>query len=256
MTYNYHTHTYRCHHAVGHERAYIEAAISGGITHMGFSDHVPLTFTGGYRSDYRVDADAAQAYMETLFALREEYRDDITLSIGFEMEYYPQFFNSMLRHVRELGAEYLLLGQHFIRNEQPPQGMYTGIPCADPAFLTTYVDEVIEGLQTGVFSYVAHPDICRFTGDSVHYDREMRRLCRAAAETNTPLEINLLGIRDGRWYPADRFWRIAGEENAPVVLGFDAHDPAAAFDAASIPKARTIIKTFALREVQPTLIKP
>lgn len=256
MHCNYHTHTYRCHHAVGEERAYIEAAIRGGITAMGFSDHVPLTFPDGYRSDYRIDAEADEEYMQTLRALREEYRADIRLYIGFEMEYYPRFFNAMLHRVRELGAEYLLLGQHFIRNELPPHGRYAGIPDSDPAFLTAYVDEVIEGLQTGVFTYLAHPDLCRFTGDPAHYEREMRRLCRAAHDADIPLEINLLGIRDKRWYPTDRFWRIAGEEGNAVVLGCDAHDPAAAYDAASLPAARRLIAAYGLTEVEPRLIIP
>ena len=44
MDYNLHTHTYRCSHATGTEREYIEAAISAGIKIMGFSDHIPFKF--------------------------------------------------------------------------------------------------------------------------------------------------------------------------------------------------------------------
>ena len=61
----------------------------------------------------------------------------------------------------------------------------------------------------------------------------MRRLCRAAIETGTPLEINLLGIREGRHYPVERFWQIAAEEGNAVILGFDAHAPKHLSDAAS-----------------------
>ena len=41
MTENYHTHTYRCGHAVGTERDYVEAALKAGIRTLGFSDHTP-----------------------------------------------------------------------------------------------------------------------------------------------------------------------------------------------------------------------
>ena len=34
---NYHTHTYRCQHAYGSEREYIEATIRMGIAELGFS---------------------------------------------------------------------------------------------------------------------------------------------------------------------------------------------------------------------------
>ena len=38
---NYHTHTYRCHHAIGKEEDYILNAIKAGYTELGFSDHAP-----------------------------------------------------------------------------------------------------------------------------------------------------------------------------------------------------------------------
>lgn len=256
MTYNFHTHTARCHHAIGTEREYIETAIQNGITEMGFSDHAPMHFPGEYASAYRIEEESAEEYMSTLRALREEYRNDIRLYIGFEMEYYPRFFGQMLARVRELGAEYLLLGQHFIRSEMPPDGRYAGVSTTDPSVLTDYVNEVIAAMQTGVFTYVAHPDICRFEGDEALYDREMRRLCEASARLAVPLEINLLGIRSGRDYPRERFWKLAGEAGAPVTLGFDAHDPAAAYDAASIPAAKRLIQTYRLKEVKPVLIRP
>ena len=73
-----------------------------------------------------------------------------------------------------------------------------------------------------------HPGL----GDEALYDTQMRRLCRAAKETDTPLEINLLGLREGRHYPNERFWRIAGEEGNAVILGFDAHEPEQLLDPA------------------------
>ena len=39
MIANYHTHTWRCHHADGTEREYVENAIAAGIKILGFSDH-------------------------------------------------------------------------------------------------------------------------------------------------------------------------------------------------------------------------
>ncbi len=39
--FNYHTHTYLCGHAYGEIEEYIKNAIEGGITELGFSDHMP-----------------------------------------------------------------------------------------------------------------------------------------------------------------------------------------------------------------------
>ena len=181
MRYNYHTHTARCGHASGTEEEYILRAIEGGITHMGFSDHLPARFPNGSQSGYRIPMEQARDYMDTLYALREKYKDQIQLHIGFEMEYYPSFFPAMLNTARELGAEYLLLGQHFTGDEYPyDNNFYVVLPTDDPALLDEYVTNVLTAMDTGLFTYVAHPDLFmkRRCGLSVRAERRsIRRTC-------------------------------------------------------------------------------
>ena len=52
MKYTYHTHTARCHHATGEDEEYVRAAIDAGIKVLGFSDHAPMPYPGGYVSYY------------------------------------------------------------------------------------------------------------------------------------------------------------------------------------------------------------
>ena len=68
---NYHTHTYRCQHAYGSEREYIEAAIRMGIAELGFSDHVPCPFKDGYVSGIRMTMEQAPEYV---YAIRDTLR--------------------------------------------------------------------------------------------------------------------------------------------------------------------------------------
>ena len=239
MICNYHTHTVRCHHAEGEDREYIEAAIAHGIKKLGFSDHIPFDFPDGFRSDYRVSTEDVGDYFLSLRALREEYRGRIGILIGFEMEYYPKYFDKMYENALRWGAEYLILGQHFTRSEHP-YGFYCGCATSDPAELECFVNDTVSGIESGVFSYVAHPDLIHFVGDEDLYAREMRRICVAAREHGMPLEINLLGIRGGRCYPAFRFWRIAGEEGCLAVLGADAHRPCDVADRDSEDVARAL----------------
>lgn len=222
MNYNFHTHTTRCRHAVGSDEDYVRCAIEAGIKHLGFSDHAPFIFPDGFENCYRVQMCDGQSYIDDLRALREKYKGEIDISIGFEMEYYPAHFEKMLKNARNVGAEHLILGQHFIMNEHP-DGVGAMGPTDNAEHLRIYVDEVIEAMGTGVFSYVAHPDIMCFTGDEEIYRREITRLCQAAKDMDIPLEINLCGVRNKKHYPADGFWKIAGEVGAPVTIGYDAH---------------------------------
>ena len=222
MIYNYHTHTERCGHAHGGDEEFINRAIEAGIKYLGFSDHIPMIFPDGYESSYRVPMSEAESYVSDLRKLREKHRNKIEISIGFEMEYYAEHFDKMLNTARNVGAEYLILGQHFLRGEHP-DGIGSGGPTDNPEHLRIYTDEVIEAMKTGVFSYVAHPDLMAFVGDKEIYKREMTRLCLASRKLNIPLEINLGGVRYNKFYPADEFWQIAGEVGAPVTIGYDAH---------------------------------
>ncbi|MBQ8332005.1 MAG: histidinol-phosphatase [Clostridia bacterium] len=253
---NYHAHTFRCRHATGAERQYLERAIQNGVTHFGFSDHSPFVFPDGHESWYRVPMNLRYEYMESLGKLREELRGKIELFIGFEMEYLPAYFDDMLKTVNEVGGEYLILGQHFLGNEHP-ELIHAARGSDDETMLSAYTAQVIEGMETGVFSYVAHPDFFKFTGDEGVYEAYDRKLCRAAVRLGIPLEINLLGIRGKRIYPRESFWRVAAEEGAEVVIGFDTHDTKAAYDEKSLPVAMALIESYGLNyNPYPTLICP
>lgn len=248
MNYNYHAHTFRCNHATGTPEEYILRAIKNGVKYMGFSDHFPYICRDGYEARYRVPMAQKEEYFSELYSLREKYADKIELLIGFEFEYYPDLFDIMLENAVSYGAEYLVLGQHFI-GEEHPNGVYSLNPNDNSEHLRIYVDNVVAGIKSGVFSFVAHPDLFNYTGDRAIYDGEMRRICQASLENNVPLEINFLGIRGGRSYPNEAFWSLAGEIGSPVTFGFDSHDTLSAFDAGSLGFAENIVKKYDLNYI-------
>lgn len=223
MIANYHTHTPRCNHAVGTEQQYVECALAAGMKILGFSDHSPQVYPGGYCSSIRMLPGQLQEYADTLCKLRLEYAGKIEIHIGLEAEYYPALFPDLLEMVKDTPVEYLILGQHWCGNEIGET--YLGRPFDDGAQLARYADQVLEALDSGMFTYVAHPDLVNFTGDAKTYQRHMRTLCRGVSERRIPLELNLGGVRNGGHYPNPLFWEAAAEENCRVVLGVDAHQP-------------------------------
>ena len=223
MYANYHTHTPRCNHAKGSPSEYVEQAIKGGIKILGFSDHVPYPFGNGHTSNFRMGVEETAGYVEELLALRKEYAGRIQVLIGFEAEYYPACFQEMLNNICQYECDYLILGQHFLHNEF--DGVYSGGRTEENERLAQYVNQVLEGAGTGKFSYIAHPDLVNYVGDREFYREEMLRFCKGAKALGIPLEINFLGLMDGRNYPCEDFWKVAGEVGNDVVLGCDAHCP-------------------------------
>ena len=195
---------------------------------MGFSDHTPYPFPGEYYSHFRMFPDQLEDYCATVLELKIRYVNQIQLHLGLEVEYYPAFFQELMAQLRDTPVEYMLLGQHFVGNEIGDH--YSGHMMDQASILERYCDQVIEAMQTGLFTYVAHPDLMHLDVDDRIYRQHMRRLCREAKACGMPLELNLLGIRCGRHYPSERFWQVAAEEGCQVVFGCDSHDVLAAWD--------------------------
>ena len=255
MNYNYHTHTYRCHHAKGEIKEYINRAIACGITHMGFSDHAPYICSSGFESPFRVPVAEVGEYFLEISDLREKYKEQIDIKIGFEMEFYHKHFDKMMNDVTAYGAEYLILGPHFIEEEQPDSVHIIHNKTDSVEFLRKYTNCIVDGMKTGVFTYVAHPDVINFIGDVAVFQKEIRKICTSSRELNIPLEINFLGIRGNRNYPNEEFWKIAGEEKAPVTFGLDSHNVIDAYDELSLFRAMEIVKKYKLQYIgKPDLI--
>ena len=240
MIANYHTHTFRCRHAIGTEREYIETAIARGLTTLGFADHAPQLFPDNYYSTYRMYPEEIENYVSTLLSLRDEYRNDIEILIGLETEYFPELFEKLLEHLKPYPIDYMILGQHYIDNEYDTH-VYAGMLRGEADYLKRYVNNVCDGIRTGKFSYIAHPDLFRFVGDDGIYESEYRRLCECAKSLDIPLEINFLGLSENRHYPSDKFMRIAAEVGNSFIFGCDAHEP----DAVKNPRDYQIALDFA-----------
>ena len=249
---NYHTHTARCGHARGEDREYAQAAFKRGIKILGFSDHVPMPFPDGHESRFRVQRARLDDYVESVLSLREEYKDRMQILLGFEAEYYPDRFDAMREMLAAYPVDYLLLGQHF---NDSSETLYNTRPQDDPADLAAYADRVCEGMATGAFTYVAHPDLLNFTGDEARYVREMTRICETAKMLEIPLEINLLGFREERNYPDPRFWEIAGRVGVKAVIGCDAHDPAHVADPENLAQGFAWAKRFGLGTLETVPLK-
>ncbi|MCR5420706.1 MAG: histidinol-phosphatase [Lachnospiraceae bacterium] len=223
MLANYHTHTVRCKHAVGTEREYIEHAISQGFRILGFSDHVPQPYPNDFTSNIRMSMGQLPEYIEVLLQLREEYKDKIQLLIGFEVEYSIKYFNKLMNILQDYPIDYIIQGQHNVPDEI--DGFYAGSKTGDEKILKSYVDYTIEGMKTGMFSYLAHPDLINYTGDDLTFQKHMQHLIAASIDLNIPLEINMYGFLDKRNYPCNRFFKLASEMGADFIIGCDAHKP-------------------------------
>lgn len=219
---NYHTHTTRCYHASGKDEEYVKAAIKAGIKELGFSDHTPWHYDSSFKATMRMPESQLDDYIESIRYLKEKYKDQISILIGLECEYFERYMPWLEKMLKDKQIDYIILGNHYYETDELHQ--YFGSP-VNEYYLKAYVDHCIKAIDTGLYSYIAHPDLVYYDKDSKLYQKEMSRLCAYAKEKDMPLEFNLLGFMSGRHYPNESFWKIASKYKNKAIIGFDAHSP-------------------------------
>ncbi len=232
MKANYHTHSQYCGHARGDLIDYIESALSHGFNELGFSEHGPFP---GNPFGMRMDYNTLFAYVEELNELKEKYQSKIRIYTGLEIEYFEAYKTFYPLLLAEYGVEYLIMGQHFFI---APGGKCYNLyePAIPSHYLITHCENMIKGMQTGYFKYIAHPDLMFIQ------DYQMDANCKKAIDIliagseagNYILELNANGFRrpkghysDGfRYpYPVDIFWKEVAKTKIPVIIGADSHSP-------------------------------
>ena len=232
---NYHTHTVRCYHAIDSDEDYVLAAIQAGYTEIGFSDHAPFRYHSSFHSSMRMEEDKLEGYVASLKKLREKYKNQISIKIGLECEYFERYLPWIQEMISVYELDYLILGQHYDATDET--GIYFGRKLNRQQF-KCYVDQCIKGMQSGLYSYLAHPDLANFSINDPYYKEEMKRLCLEAKKLDIPLEFNLLGYSTFRQYPNDTFFKIVKEVGNRVIIGTDAHQSSSLTDKKTYEKAK------------------
>ncbi len=229
---NLHTHTYRCKHAQGDVADYCREAAARGLRTLGFSDHTPLP--DGRWQSVRMGMEDLEGYCRAVDAARAEF-PQLTLLEGLECEYVPElegFYRD--RFLGDCGMDYLVAGAHWYPSGGTWRGLYG--TSMDSAMLRDYVDYLTASMASGLFAFVAHPDL--FGVAYPLWDAQARACSRAVMEAavqfRIPLEINGYGMRKRMldtvtgprcMYPWLPFWELAAEYGVRVVVSSDAHEP-------------------------------
>ena len=217
----FHVHTFRSGHAEEiNDEAYIQKAIEYGATGIWFTDHAPFL---GDPFGNRMKYDELEEYISTLSHYKTAYSDSISVHIGLEIEYFPSFeaYYKELRTNSDM--EMLLLGQHMA--ETVP-GKYTFSWDKERLKKEEFLalgNAIVEGIETGYFDAVAHPDRifrrCKLWNDDMQSVSE--EIIHAAQKQAIPLEINVSSMTQKHHF-WQQFWASVPSD-VQKIIGVDAH---------------------------------
>lgn len=223
MKYNLHTHSFYCGHGEGSIIEYAEYAESKGFDILGFSEHCP--FPDNRFHSTRMDYSQLGNYLNDVDQATSG--SSITILKGFECDYFPEF-KSYFEDLRE-SADYLITGTHFMVSDDRISNPFDPGMTRDDLFI--YADSAIKAMESGLFSFVCHPDVYL---SHYPFDADARAVARdiitLSNELGLPLEINANGIAKAvaaglseYGYPNKNFWKLAEEMEARCIMSSDAH---------------------------------
>lgn len=233
INYSFHSHTFRCGHAVGDISDYVSFAIKNGYKMFGVSDHVFLP--GVHQPSIRGDYSLLNEYINEFNRVKEEYKNEIEMFLGFECEYCSDFHNYYLSLLKDKDFDFLICGQHMRLDRNGFKSGYFGKDLPLDWSLSVYTHDIIDAMKSGLFLYIAHPDIFFVEATEVNdqYKQATKDIIEAAIKYNSVLEINIHGFlrnhyHNGEYsieYPCLYFWEEVAKTNIRVVCGGDFHNP-------------------------------
>lgn len=253
MKANYHTHTSRCGHARGADEDYVLAAIERGFSELGFSDHVPWPYKSGFTNPgTRMSITQLDEYLSSVRSLKEKYADQISILTGFECEHFPEYMGWLADMKQEKQIDYLILGNHYDGSDET--GRYFG-NSKTAKELGEYVESTIKGMETGLFAYLAHPDM--FMRGYGKFDENCRAaardLCQACMALGIPMEYNVhdrYSAPHRKSYPEPEFFDIVIAQGAQVIIGLDAHEPQEIGNPAQWDRAVSEIEGYGVKRLE------
>ncbi len=227
MRIDLHNHTTLCNHASGTTEDYIKRAIELKIDIYGFSDHAPMDFD----PKYRMGILDRQTYESSVLALKEKYKNDIEILLGYEVDFLEG--NYILDEIVNAKVDYLIGSVHFLNNHGDKWGF------DNPEFIGVYQNKDIDEIWSdyfstvkqmakyGRFDIVGHVDLIKVFKYLPKKDIKSLAIdsLKEIKKANMVLEINPAGLRKPikEQYPSKSILELAYELDIPITFGSDAH---------------------------------
>lgn len=251
-----HTHTHYCPHGNGdHVEKMIQRAIALGFDEYHITEHPPLP------SDFvknllplevipilAMTEDQVEPYIKEMLSLKEKYKQDITIKIGFEIDFLPEHTGWTKDFLQEYG-EYCdtgLVSVHFMQGtdgwrcvdykaEDTKVGLvdYYG---DNQAFQLAYYDLVQQSILTDLGPYkptrIGHMTLCNkfkkhlYLKEEAIVTKKIDETLQMVRNYGYSLDYNVAGLFKpycGETYPTTHIVQQAKQLNIPLIYGSDSH---------------------------------
>ena len=231
---DYHVHTFRCGHAGGASREFVEKAIEHGLSEIAFTDHIPLYFLPPEKRDPRLAMreDQFEGYLDEVRGLQREFEGRIAIRLGLEADYAEGFEEGLARWLERARWDVVLGSVHWVA------GDWIDSPGATRRFLREgteflyreYYRLLAKAAASGLFDVLTHFDLPKKFGarPASPLEPEEDAAIEAARSAGCAVEISSAGLRKpvAEMYPEPRLLRKLVSAGVAVTFSSDSHAPA------------------------------
>ena len=234
MLTDYHTHTYRCGHATGSMRDYVEHAISLGIDEIALTDHLWLYFEDDPARRNPTFAMQEETYDEHFLEMlrtRDEFASRIHVRLSVEADFIEGREQQLLDILQRYPYDFVLGSVHFLEGwpldapeseQRYQQGDVTAI------FLR-YYEQLRNAVRLGCFDLLAHLDLPKKFGylPESDIDDAIDETLDVIASSGVAVEVSSAGLRKaiGEIYPSPEILHKMNARSIPIAFSSDAHSP-------------------------------
>lgn len=250
MIGDFHVHTQYCQHGANDRmEAYVLQAIKKGFTHLSFTEHAPLPesfIDPAPGRDSAMDRNAVEAYVMEGKALQAQYKNDLQIKIGFEVDYIRGFEQETQTFLDTYGAEMDdgILSVHML---QAPNEAYFCIDYSKEEFgraadefggllslYKAYYDNLIASIEAELGSFkpsrIGHMTLVQkfqlAYPQPADFSKEQQYILELIKEKGYELDVNTAGLSKPfckEIYPSPQLIEKAVQLDIPLVPGSDSH---------------------------------
>lgn len=244
-----HIHTPYCPHGSKDTfESYIEKAITHSFTQISFTEHAPLP---NNFQDPTPDKDSGMTphllplYIQDLRELKQQYKDQITINIGLEIDYIVGYEAETTAFLNEIGPQLddAILSVHFLQYEDE----YCCIDFSDTEFMQfsqktgsvqavydLYYDTLQQSIMADLGAYkpkrIGHPTLVhKFQhahGQKIDDSERIKSILKLMVDNDYVLDFNSAGLSKSfclEPYPPYHYMEYVDSIGLQYVFGSDAH---------------------------------
>lgn len=219
----------------GRFQDFARKAMEEGIEEICVTDHMPLSVS---KAGDRIPAGRVEEYCGTVRSLAKEYEGRLTIRLGIEIDYHPDFTDEIEAVLKAGDYDFVIGATHL----HVVQSEIFQSPCTYNEFAETALENSMQAARSGYFDTIAHLDFFRWiytqphrfplAADEYRYEKHIpaiEKVLDAIRDEGLRLEINPhMAAQDdtlASMFPEEGIVRMALEKGLQFSYGSDAHVP-------------------------------